>query len=160
MSENLEYINNEPFSKQSIVYPGATSGEVVKILDLSYEYITSIRDEIELKYWTEWYEYLLRESIWKSKFLLLFDDFYEFPWVRNNIHCFFFENYVGEAYRSQDFYKKFARENSDLEKRLRKASNGKSIFHKKTQVHIEMLYKAYEIMFSYDEVWTNHNLFG
>lgn len=183
MNEIVEHQNYSEFSRK-ILLPGATSEEVVSILEFSYEYITTLRQEIIQNYWIDTYIYLLKESIWKSKSLLSFEDFYEFPWVRNNIHCFFFENYVWNVYRSQEFYKKFASENLELDQRLKELYHRKRIIYKKSEkenpelrhnlsydnrlnvykkyrAHIKMrlLYQAYKIMLSYDEVKSNHDLF-
>lgn len=183
MNEIVEHQNYSEFSRK-ILLPGATSEEVVSILEFSYEYITTLRQEIIQNYWIDTYVNLLRESSWKSKSLLSFEDFYEFPWVRNNIQCFFYDNYVWEVYRSQGFYKKFASENPELDQRLKELYNRKRIIYKKSEkdklelgnslnydnrtnvykkyhAHIKMilLYQAYKIMHWYNEVKTNHDLF-
>lgn len=160
MTEDLEYNYYPLIFAKTKIFPGATSGEVVKILDLSYHFIVSIREEIVKSYWMNTYEYILKESIWKTKSVLSFGDFYKFSWIRNNIHCFFYDNYIWEIYRSQSFYKKFATENPDLDQKLKEIFNNKTHFHKLSRVHVRLLYRAYQIMISYDEVKTNNNLFS
>lgn len=160
MTEDLEYKYYPLIFAKTKIFPGATSGEVVKILDLSYYYIVSLRQEIVKSYWINTYEYILKESIWKSKSVLSFGDFYKFSWVRNNIHCFFYNNYIGEIYRSQSFYKKFASENPELDQKLKEIFYEKSSLHKLPRIHVKLLYQAYEIMLSYAEVKTNNDLFA
>lgn len=158
MNEIVEYQNYSEFSRK-ILLPGATSEEVVSILEFSYEYITTLRQEIIQKYWIDTYDYVLRESIWRSKSLLSFDDFFDFISVRNNLHCYFMENSLGDIYRTQSLYKKFVSENPELDKKLKIIFNEKNRNQRKTRSEIRLLYRVYTIMFSYGEIRTNHDLF-
>lgn len=161
MSEDLEYKHYPAFSGKTKLFSWATSGEVVNLLDLSYEYITSLREKIIKQYGKDTYINVLRGSIWSSKSLLSFDDFYRYRDIKNNFINFFSNTlvYGFDIYQSRPIYKRFSRENPELNKKILEIFNEK-IFSHKIKYQAKLLYQAYCIMHSYDEVQTNHDLFA
>lgn len=104
-------------------------------------------------------EYLtvLQQIIWKTDIPMTREDFYEFPSIRLNMYGFFHweGSIVAQAYQEQSFYKRFCRENPDLDRTLR-------MDHKQSDEsspeHLDRLYEAYMIMRGYEGI-TNYTLF-
>lgn len=137
----------------------ATASEAVNILELSYEYLSSHRDEIVERYGKNEYETYLKKSIWFSKSELTFADFLKYPDIRNNFYLFFIPNFIGDIYRTQPFYARFEKEQPKLARKLRDIYTSSDVFDKKKYGEMILLYKAYQIMLSYSEVKTNNDLF-
>jgi hypothetical protein len=89
-------------------------------MDLSYEEIVTMRGFLEHMYGKAMYEKILVKYIWNSKSVVSEDDFREFHDVRNNFSLFFSPNFIGDMYRKQPFYKKYASKNLESDRYLRK----------------------------------------
>ncbi len=155
-------LSGDPLITKPTIISGATSGEVVDILDLSYEYLTSMRHELIVEYGILWYEEILLNSIWQSKSIVSFSDFCEFPEIRQNFHLLFCPHGMSfPALSNQWFYKTFAQnnQNEELNNKLIGIFSKGSHFDERTLEDMRLLYQAYTIMISYDEVGSNHALF-
>ncbi len=136
------------------------SWNVSSILACSYEEIASMRDFLEHMYGEEIgkakYEKILVKYIWNSKSVVSEDDFREFHDVRNNFSLFFSPNFIGDMYRKQPFYQRYATEKPESERYLRKNHNR----WEWSVERMKLLYKAYTTMIQYDEVSSNRDLFS
>ncbi len=160
MAEILYYsLGKQDLVLKPIVISLSTSREVVHILELPYENLTSMRDGLIVEYGILWYEEILLNSIWQSKSIVSFSDFCEFPNIKNNFHLLFSQSLFSDLLQTQHFYIRFAKEQPEIEKRLLEIFSKGSQFDERSSEDMALLYEAYTIMISYDEVATNHILF-
>ena len=156
LSYEIHYRNSAPKFHTII---GATTSETVNLLECSYEYLISLRPYLISSYGRDAYEWLLVKSAWQAKSPILFSDFCEFYELRNNFFMFFFDNFIGEMYRTQWFYIRFASENNPLNTKLMEIFSKGPLWRNVTKKQKELLYEAYLIMIKYDEVKNNQSLF-
>jgi hypothetical protein len=130
-------IQNSHSSNEKIVhFPGATPDAVVDILELTPEYLKSIRDSLVDRYGQLTFESFLQRLLWKSRDIISFEDFVEFPAIRNNFYLFFVDSFVGEIMRSQQFYIDFRAQNPDLDAKLKMQFASGNAFSHQYQSHL------------------------
>lgn len=129
---------------------------VEQIINLSYEEIVSMKDFLIQMYSEDKYEEILMKNIWNSKSVLSKEDFVQYHNIRNNFHLFFSPNFIGDIYRSQAFYHRYARENPVDEANLRINCDTPH----KIKGSMDKIYKAYTTMIEYNEVHSNRDLFS
>ena len=132
-----------------------TPDAVVDILELTPEYLKSVREYFIDTHGQYKFESSLQSLFWDSREVISFDDFTEFSSIRNNFYLFFVNNFIGEIMRSQQFYIDFQKQNPDLDTFLKKQFESGTPFEHQHQSDLSYLYKAYRAMVQLDSVDSN-----
>lgn len=151
-------IQNSHYSNEKIVhFPGATPDAVVDILQLTPEYLKSVREYFIDTHGQYKFESSLQSLLWDSREVISFDDFTEFSSIRNNFYLFFVESFVGEIMRSQQFYIDFRQKYPQLDSQLKEQFESGDVFDAQfqSQSHLVLLYEAYQRMIQLDSVDSN-----